>query len=72
MLSGWAYARLIELLSSILSNRGIKLHQINPANSSIIGLVKYVRRQYCSDKLKSPSSPASPAPPAPPSQVKFF
>ena len=49
MLSGWAYARLFQLLSSILSNRGIKLHQVNPAYSSVIGLVKYVRMYGISD-----------------------
>lgn len=43
MLSGWAYARFYELLSSILSNRGIELIQVNPAYSSLIGLVKFAR-----------------------------
>ena len=51
MLSGWAYARFIELLISILSNRGIKLHQTNPAYSSIIGCVKYVRMYGISDAV---------------------
>ncbi|MGA9381495.1 MAG: hypothetical protein WBV73_22275 [Phormidium sp.] len=43
MLSGWAYSRFYELLDSILSNRGISLLKVNPAYSSVIGLVKYVR-----------------------------
>ena len=43
MLSGWAYARFYELLQSILSNRGIYLMQVNPAYSSLIGLVKYLK-----------------------------
>ncbi len=51
MLSGWAYSRLLELLSSILSNRGIKLYQVNPAYSSLIGLVKYVRMYGISDAI---------------------
>ena len=49
MLSGWAYARFLELLSSIGGNRGIKLHYCNPAYSSVIGLVKYVRMYGISD-----------------------
>jgi IS605 OrfB family transposase len=51
MLSGWAYARLLELLSSIGGNRGIKLHYCNPAYSSVIGLVKYVRMYGISDAV---------------------
>lgn len=43
MLSGWAYARFFELLNAILANRGINLHERNPAYTSVIGLVKYVR-----------------------------
>lgn len=43
MLSGWAYARFYELLHSILSNRGIYLFTVNPAYSSLIGLVKFAR-----------------------------
>jgi hypothetical protein len=43
MLSGWAYARFYELLNSILSNRGIYLMTANPAYSSLIGLVKYLK-----------------------------
>jgi IS605 OrfB family transposase len=43
MLSGWAYSRFYELLGSILSNRGIDLMTVNPAYTSVIGLVKYVR-----------------------------
>ncbi|GAB1537972.1 hypothetical protein NUACC21_06280 [Scytonema sp. NUACC21] len=44
MLSGWAYSRFYELLESILSNRGIYLIKVNPAYTSTIGLVKYVRQ----------------------------
>jgi len=43
MLSGWAYCQFFKLLNSILSNRGIELIAVNPAYSSIIGLVKYVK-----------------------------
>jgi IS605 OrfB family transposase len=43
MLSSWAYSRFYELLQSILSNRGIELIAVNPAYSSLIGLVKYMR-----------------------------
>ena len=43
MLSGWAYSRFKELLSSILTNRGIELIAVNPAYTSVIGLVKYAR-----------------------------
>jgi len=43
MLSGWAYSRFYDLLTSILSNRGIELKTVNPAYSSLIGLVKYAR-----------------------------
>lgn len=43
MLSSWAYNRLTELLKSILNNRGIQLIKVNPAYSSLIGLVKYAR-----------------------------
>jgi IS605 OrfB family transposase len=43
MLSGWAYSEFYKQLSSILSNRGIELIAVNPAYSSIIGLVKYLR-----------------------------
>jgi IS605 OrfB family transposase len=43
MLSGWAYSEFYKQLSSILSNRGIELIVVNPAYSSIIGLVKYLR-----------------------------
>jgi IS605 OrfB family transposase len=42
LLSGWAYSRFFELLESILSNRGIRLFQVNPAYSSLLGLVKYM------------------------------
>ncbi|MEC4882543.1 MAG: hypothetical protein SAL70_14560 [Scytonema sp. PMC 1070.18] len=44
MLSSWAYSRFYELLESILSNRGIYLFKVNPAYTSTIGLVKYVRQ----------------------------
>lgn len=43
MLSSWAYSRFYELLGSILTNRGIELKTVNPAYSSIIGLVKYLK-----------------------------
>ena len=43
MLSGWAYARFYELLECINSNRGIKIIKVNPAYTSLIGLVKYSR-----------------------------
>lgn len=43
MLSGWAYSRFYELLGAILSNRGIELRTVNPAYSSVIGLVKYLK-----------------------------
>lgn len=43
MLSGWAYSNFVKFLNSILSNRGIELLTVNPAYSSIIGLVKYLR-----------------------------
>ena len=44
MLSGWAYSRFYELLESILSNRGIYLMKVNPAYTSVIGLVKFARQ----------------------------
>ena len=43
MLSGWAYSQFYKQLGSILSNRGIELIAVNPAYSSIIGLMKYLR-----------------------------
>jgi IS605 OrfB family transposase len=43
MLSGWAYKRFFELLNRILNNRGCELVTVNPAYSSVIGLVKYSR-----------------------------
>lgn len=43
MMSGWAYSRFYELLHSITSNRGIYLFTVNPAYSSLIGLVKFAR-----------------------------
>ncbi|MFN6569863.1 hypothetical protein [Dendronalium sp. ChiSLP03b] len=44
MLSSWAYSRFYQLLESILSNRGIYLMKVNPAYTSLIGLVKYARQ----------------------------
>jgi IS605 OrfB family transposase len=43
MLSSWAYSEFYKHLRSILLNRGIELIAVNPAYSSIIGLVKYLR-----------------------------
>jgi IS605 OrfB family transposase len=43
MLSHWAYSQFFKLLNSILSNRGIEFIRVNPAYSSIIGLVKYLK-----------------------------
>lgn len=43
MLSSWAYSEFFKQLSSILSNRGIELITVNPAYTSIIGLVKYMK-----------------------------
>lgn len=43
MLSGWAYSRFFELLSSICANRGIYVFSVNAAYTSLIGLVKYAR-----------------------------
>ncbi len=45
MLSGWAYSRFNELLDSICQNRGIRVLRVNPAYTSVIGLVKY-SKQY--------------------------
>ena len=44
MLSGWAYAEFFKLLSAICTNRGIQVKTVNPAFSSLIGLVKYLRQ----------------------------
>ena len=44
MLSGWAYAEFFKLLGAICSNRGIHTLTVNPAYSSLIGLVKYLRQ----------------------------
>ncbi|MBD2491698.1 hypothetical protein [Aulosira sp. FACHB-615] len=44
MLSGWAYSRFYQLLNSISSNRGIYLMKVNPAYTSLIGMVKYARQ----------------------------
>ena len=44
MLSGWAYSEFFKQLGSILSNRGIELKTVNPAYSSLIGLVKYLKQ----------------------------
>jgi IS605 OrfB family transposase len=43
MLSGWAYARFFELLGNICDNRGIYHFSVNPAYTSLIGLVNYLR-----------------------------
>jgi IS605 OrfB family transposase len=43
MLSSWAYSRFYELLGSICSNRGVELVAVNPAYTSVIGLVKFAR-----------------------------
>lgn len=43
MLSGWAYSKFYKLLESILSNRGIELIKVNPAYSSFLALIKYIR-----------------------------
>ena len=44
MLSGWAYSEFFKQLSAILANRGIQLKTVNPAYTSLIGLVKYVKQ----------------------------
>lgn len=44
MLSGWAYKRFYDLLSRILNNRGIYLLKVNPAYTTLIGLVKFARQ----------------------------
>ena len=44
MLSGWAYAEFFKQLGAICANRGIEVKQVNPAFSSLIGLVKYLRQ----------------------------
>ena len=44
MLSGWAYAEFFKQLGSILANRGIELKTVNPAFTSLIGLVKYLKQ----------------------------
>lgn len=43
MLSGWAYTEFGKQLNSILANRGIQLIEVNPAYTSIISLVKYMK-----------------------------
>jgi IS605 OrfB family transposase len=43
MLSSFAYSKFYQYLTSILSNRGISLYNLNPAYTSLIGLVKYSR-----------------------------
>jgi IS605 OrfB family transposase len=43
MLSGWAYSQFFTTLNAICSNRGIYLIAVNPAFTSLIGLVKYAR-----------------------------
>ena len=42
-MSSWAYSEFFKQLNAILSNRGIELITVNPAYSSIIGLVKYMK-----------------------------
>ncbi|MEM7594655.1 MAG: IS200/IS605 family accessory protein TnpB-related protein [Cyanobacteria bacterium P01_A01_bin.83] len=44
MLSFWAYAEFFKQLNSILANRGIELKTVNPAYTSLIGLIKYLRQ----------------------------
>ncbi len=43
MLSSWAYSEFYKQLSAIFANRGIELITVNPAYSSVIGLVKYMK-----------------------------
>jgi IS605 OrfB family transposase len=43
MLSGWAYSEFFKTLNAICSNRGIYLLEVNPAYTSLIGMVKYAR-----------------------------
>jgi IS605 OrfB family transposase len=43
MLSNFAYSRFFEALSGRCFNQGIELIQVNPAYTSLIGLVKYAR-----------------------------
>lgn len=43
MMSSWAYSEFFKQLNAILLNRGIELITVNPAYSSIIGLVKYMK-----------------------------
>ena len=44
MLSGWAYSEFFKLLGAICANRGIEVKTVNPAFSSLIGLVKFTRQ----------------------------
>lgn len=44
MLSGFAYSKWQEVLERHCGNRGIELIKVNPAYSSLIGLVKFVKR----------------------------
>lgn len=44
MLSGFAYSKWKEVLECRCNNRGIELIKVNPAYSSLIGLVKFIRR----------------------------
>ncbi|MGH7999192.1 MAG: IS200/IS605 family accessory protein TnpB-related protein [Brasilonema sp.] len=44
MLSGWPYSELFKQLQSILANHGIKLIKVDPAYTSVIGMVKYARQ----------------------------
>ena len=44
MLSNFAYGKFIDFLSQKTEDRGIELIKVNPAYSSSIGLVKYMRQ----------------------------
>lgn len=44
MLSGFAYSKWKEVLERRCNNRGIELIKVNPAYSSLIGLVKFIGR----------------------------
>ena len=50
---GWAYAKFFKLLSAICTNRRIKIKQVNPAFSSLIGLVKYLRQYGISSDVSA-------------------
>ncbi len=42
MLSGWAYSKFMQLLKARCFKQGIQVIQVNPAYSSVIGLVKFM------------------------------